>query len=90
MVFLRPVVLRDQASSNKLSLDRYDYIRGEQLNAQPPRSEILRINDAPLLPPIVPGSAGPSGVPRPLGDAPPPSPALVPSVPSVPASAPAR
>ncbi len=86
MVFLRPVVLRDQASSNKLSLDRYDYIRGEQLNAQPPRSEILRINDAPLLPPIVPGATGPTGVPRPLGDTPPPSPALVPSVPAAPAS----
>ncbi len=89
MVFLRPVVLRDQSSSNKLSLDRYDYIRGEQLNAQPPRSDILRINDAPLLPPILPDSTGPTGVPRPLGDTPPPSPALVPSVPALPPSAPA-
>ena len=82
MVFLRPVVIRDQATSNKLSLDRYDYIRGEQLNAQPPRSEILRINESPLLPPIRPETTGPTGVPRPLGDSAPPPPALVPSVPA--------
>ncbi|MEO8060471.1 MAG: type II secretion system secretin GspD [Burkholderiales bacterium] len=89
MVFLRPVVIRDQAASNKLSLDRYDYIRGEQLNAQPPHSDILRINDSPLLPPIRPEAPGSTNVPRPLGDTVPPPAALVPSVPSVPASGPA-
>ncbi|MEP7295641.1 MAG: type II secretion system secretin GspD [Burkholderiales bacterium] len=81
MVFLRPVVMRDQASSNKLSLDRYDYIRAEQLNAQPPSSSILQINESPLLPPIRPESS-PAGVPRPLGDMTPPPPTLVPSVPA--------
>jgi general secretion pathway protein D len=84
-VFLRPVVMRDQAASNKVSLDRYDYIRAEQLNAQPVPSGILQINESPLLPPIRPDSTGPTGVPRPLGDMTPPPPTLVPSVP-VPAS----
>ena len=85
MVFLRPVVMRDQATSNKISLDRYDYIRAEQLNAQPIPSGVLQINESPLLPPIRPDSTGPTGVPRPLGDMAPPPPTLVPSVP-VPAS----
>jgi general secretion pathway protein D len=78
--------MRDQSTSNRVSLDRYDYIRGEQLNAQPPSSSILQINESPLLPPIRPEATSPTGVPPPLGDIKPPSPALVPSVP---ASAPA-
>ena len=82
MVFLRPVVMRDQAASNKVSLDRYDYIRAEQLNAQPVPSGILQINESPLLPAIRPDSSTPSGVPRPLGDLTPPPPSLVPSVPA--------
>ena len=92
MVFLRPVVMRDQAASNKVSLDRYDYIRAEQLNAQPTPSGVLQINESPLLPAVRPDSTGPTGVPRPLGDSVPPPPALVPSVPASappePASAP--
>ena len=35
MVFLRPVVMRDAASADKLSLDRYDLIRAQQKDAQP-------------------------------------------------------
>ena len=87
MVFLRPVVMRDQASANKLSLDRYDYIRAEQQNNQPPPSSILQINESPVLPPIRPESNGPLGAPRPLGDSAPPPPLVLPLVlPSVPAS----
>ena len=82
MVFLRPVVMRDQASSNKLSLDRYDYIRAEQQNNQPPQSTILRINESPLLPPIRPEGNGPAGAPRPLGDSAPPPPVVLPSMPA--------
>jgi general secretion pathway protein D len=95
MVFLRPVVMRDQAGSNKISLDRYDFIRGQQLDSQPPQSPILRINESPVLPQLRPDAVGPSGVPRPLGDtAPPPPPAMAPSLPAsgpaLPASEPAR
>jgi len=83
MVFLRPVVMRDQAGSNKISLDRYDFIRGQQLDSQPPQSSILRINESPVLPQLRPDAVGPSGVPRPLGDtAPPPPPAMAPSLPA--------
>ena len=87
MVFLRPVIMRDQLSANKLSLDRYDYIRAEQQNSQPPISGILQINDSPVLPPIRPETTGPAAAPRPLGDSSPPPPVLVPSVPSVPSGA---
>lgn len=80
MVFLRPVVMRDQASSNKLSLDRYDYIRGQQLLEQPPQSRILGINESPVLPQIKPGDTGPTGVPRPLSDT--VEPPLAPSIPA--------
>ena len=82
MVFLRPVVMRDQASSDKISLDRYDYIRAQQQNSQPPPSSILRINESPVLPPLGPQTVDPSGTPRPLGDTSPPPPVVVPSVPA--------
>ena len=102
MVFLRPVVMRDQASSNKISLDRYDFIRAQQEQGQPPQSTILRINEAPLLPQLSPDAVGATGVPSPLTDTsqpgplrsrPGPAPAPVPSIPAsapepVPASAP--
>jgi general secretion pathway protein D len=95
MVFLRPVVMRDQNASNKISLDRYDYIRAQQTENQPPQSTILRVNESPMLPQVRPGDVGPTGVPRPLGDTAPPPPPIAPSVPAsgvapepVPASAP--
>jgi general secretion pathway protein D len=60
MVFLRPVVMRDQATSNSVSIDRYDYIRGEQQGVQPTPNAILQINQGPVLP----------AIPKPPGDAP--------------------
>ena len=82
MVFLRPVVMRDQAASNRISLDRYDYIRGQQIEQQPPQSTIMRINESPVLPQLSPTDVGPTGVPRPLGDTAPPPPPMVPSTPA--------
>ena len=82
MVFLRPVVMRDQNASNKISLDRYDYIRAQQLENQPPQSTILRINESPVLPQLRPDAIGPTGVPRPLGDTAPPTPPMAPSLPA--------
>jgi general secretion pathway protein D len=52
MVFLRPVILRDASASNSLSLDRYDLMRGTQKEAQPKPNPMLRINEAPVLPPL--------------------------------------
>jgi len=51
MVFLRPVVLRDSRESHSLSLDRYEMMRAIQKEAQPTPSSVLRINDAPVIPP---------------------------------------
>jgi general secretion pathway protein D len=51
MVFLRPIVMRDAESANKLSLDRYDLIRAQQKDSQPEKRLLLPIGDAPVLPP---------------------------------------
>jgi general secretion pathway protein D len=50
MVFLRPVVVRDSADTEKLSLDRYDLMRANQESAQPPFNIILPINESAKLP----------------------------------------
>jgi general secretion pathway protein D len=54
MVFLRPIVLRDADSASRLSLDRYEMIRGEQKASQPEKSVVMPINESPVLPPLVP------------------------------------
>jgi general secretion pathway protein D len=50
MVFLRPVVVRDAAASDALSLDRYELMRATQQRAQPENSSVVPINEAPVLP----------------------------------------
>jgi general secretion pathway protein D len=50
MVFLRPVVVRDAAATEQLSLDRYDLMRASQTSAQPPFNIILPINESAVLP----------------------------------------
>ena len=57
MVFLRPFVLRDDQSPNKLTGERYDYIRNEQLKATPAPHLILPDIDGPRLPELVPPSS---------------------------------
>ena len=76
LVFLRPVVLRDAQASNALSLDRYESIRALQQDAQPERSRVMPINDAPVLPSPVPrpGGAVTSGAPLAMPDQPDPVP----------------
>ncbi len=49
MVFLRPVVLRDALSTETLTMDRYDLMRGAQQDAQPV-GRVLLPNQAPVLP----------------------------------------
>jgi general secretion pathway protein D len=51
MVFLRPVVVRDAQATDQLSLDRYDLMRTGLQAAQPVQSNLVPINEAPLLPP---------------------------------------
>lgn len=57
MVFIRPKVLRDAASADQLSMDRYEMIRGQQSNQQPAPSVVMPINSAPVLPPLRPADA---------------------------------
>ncbi|HWP12311.1 MAG TPA: type II secretion system protein GspD, partial [Ramlibacter sp.] len=71
MVFLRPVVVRDTAQSDVLSLDRYDLMRGKQEAAQPPSSVVVPVNAGPLLPALrrlEPAAVpAPAQMPAPLG-----------------------
>lgn len=52
MVFLRPVVMRDAATANKLSVDRYELIRSFQKDQQPNRNALIPINDPPVIAPM--------------------------------------
>lgn len=67
MVFLRPTVLRDADTTNKLSMDRYDLMRTTQKDAQPSRSFITPINESPVLPslPTVTNTEKPLAAPPP-------------------------
>jgi general secretion pathway protein D len=58
MVFLRPVVMRNQASADQLTLDRYESIRALQQVNQPAPSPVLPDTGAPVLPA---GAATPAG-----------------------------
>jgi general secretion pathway protein D len=63
MVFLRPTVLRDAASADKLSMDRYDLIRAQQKDAQPEPSRMMPINESPVIPPMQ-APAAPASAPK--------------------------
>jgi general secretion pathway protein D len=59
MVFLRPVVVRDAAATERLSVDRYESMRSGQKETQPVPSTLVPINEAAQLPalPVAPGAA---------------------------------
>jgi len=65
MVFLRPVVLRDAASTDQLSLDRYQIMRSDQIDVQPKPSIVTPINESAVAPPRAAASS--PAVPPPLG-----------------------
>ena len=52
MVFLRPVVMRDAAASNSLSIDRYELLRSEQKEVRIPDNPLLPLNGVPVVPPL--------------------------------------
>ncbi len=91
MVFLRPVVIRDTATSDALVQDRYDAIRALQQVTQPAPSAVMgSVSAAPVLPPLQqPQAPATPGSPRPA----PPGPLIAPlqteSIPLTPAPAPA-
>ncbi len=53
MVFLRPVVVRDAESTDALSIERYEQMRGIQRASQPVPSKTVPVNEAPIFPSIV-------------------------------------
>jgi general secretion pathway protein D len=57
MVFLRPVVMRDQDSASRLSLDRWEELRQQQKDSQPTPNPVLPVGEAPVLPPMRPAPA---------------------------------
>jgi general secretion pathway protein D len=50
MVFLRPVVVRDAAALDGLSIDRYESMRSGQRDAQPQANPLVPVDSAPVLP----------------------------------------
>jgi general secretion pathway protein D len=82
MVFLRPIVMRDADSVNKLSLDRYDLMRARQQGAQPAPHIMLPVGEMPVIPPIVPPES-----PKPAAPLPTPTEISPPQVPASPPGA---
>lgn len=81
MVFLRPVVLRNQADSDAVSLDRYDQIRAVQKDVLPKPDWFMPSGGA-VLPPLRPADS------LRISPAPAPAPASTPAVPGSVQSAP--
>lgn len=61
MVFLRPVVLKDEKAAASLTADRYDYIRGQQGDMKLPWNGLLPAETVQPLPPLDAAKAKPLG-----------------------------
>lgn len=73
MVFLRPIIVRDEATSAAIANERYEYMRTQMADARAPDTLIFRdLNVAPIPPTPAPGGALPAGEP-PAQTAPPPA-----------------
>ena len=70
MVFLRPVVMRDQDAANAITLDRYEFMRQKQINSQPEPSTVMgNVNAAPQIEPLkLSNEMVPPSVRQPLDD----------------------
>jgi general secretion pathway protein D len=56
MVFLRPFVVRDEATARSLVVDRYDQMRRFQGDTQQAPHPVLPEMQNPMLPPLQPGT----------------------------------
>ncbi len=52
LVFLRPTVMRDAETTNRLSMERYELIRALQKDMQPKPTLVLPVGETPVLPPM--------------------------------------
>ena len=50
IVFIRPTIIRDGVNMNKLSFNKYNFIRGEQIKEKEDGIELMPNSDVPLLP----------------------------------------
>ncbi|WP_158972738.1 type II secretion system secretin GspD [Paraglaciecola sp. L3A3] len=50
MVFIRPTIIRDGVTMNKISQRKYQYIRGEQLKRQSQGIPLMPLTEGPALP----------------------------------------
>jgi general secretion pathway protein D len=57
MVFLRPVIIRDSNDAQRISIDRYDYMRAQTAGYQTDNRMMLD-HQIPQLPEVVPGVPG--------------------------------
>jgi general secretion pathway protein D len=73
MIFLRPYVVRDEATSSGLALDRYDYMRAQLATAQKPDNLIFRGFEGRDLPPPPARPTAPPPPAAPLLNTPPPA-----------------
>ncbi len=62
MVFLRPVVMRNAADADSVTLDRYESIRAQQRNLQPANTGVSVVPNGPLLPPVQAPNIVPPGI----------------------------
>jgi general secretion pathway protein D len=91
MVFLRPVVVRDEATSAVVAANRYEYMRTQTQQAQKPDNWVLRGYEGNQLPPldqISPPSKPRGAVPTPGSPSAPTAPGATPPA-TAPAPAPA-
>ncbi len=64
MVFLRPVVVRDAQTSDRLSMDRYELMRSGMQASQPTPSSLAPINETPVLPALPSARPAPVATPK--------------------------
>jgi general secretion pathway protein D len=86
MVFLRPIIVRDEGTSAAIATERYEYMRTQMADARLPDTLIFRdLNVAPI-PPTAPPEVMSRAAPPPSEPA--PAPAAAAAAPAAPAPAP--
>ncbi len=63
MMFLRPVVLKDERAAAAITADRYEYIRNEQRDIKLPWNGLLPRSDVTPMPPLDEAKTKPLGTP---------------------------
>ena len=81
MVFLRPIIIRDEATSSALANERYEYMRTQMADARLPDTLVFRDLSAGPMPAAAPAPLPPEPIPAEPQQppaAPPPAPAAAP------------